>query len=322
MKTIRTGIIGIGNMGKNHVRLVSEMKEQFVLGGVFDVDRERVIKSGYTGRVFSSVDELMKDVEAVIIAAPSFLHKELALKAAENNLHLLVEKPLALNRKDGYEICDAYQKLDRKVLMVGHVERFNPVVQELEKILDNEQVLAIEIERCSPMDRRINDTDVIYDLMIHDIDILLNAIMPGYQVKNLHAFGRTAYNERYADYVQAIFKFDNNVQASIVSSRTTEDKIRKISIHCADAFISCDLLHKTITISRRTHYKLDTGYNPVYKQENVIEQVFVPNVEPLKMELLHFAECVNKGESLLNDGISAARDLEYLDKIKLEIDLY
>lgn len=322
MDKIRTGIIGVGNMGKNHVRLISEMKEQFDLGGVFDVDKDRIIKSGFVGRIYQSVDDLIGDVEAVIIAAPSFLHKELALKAAENNLHLLVEKPLALNRNDGDEICAAYQRLDKKILMVGHVERFNPAVQELEKILDNERVLAIEIERCSPMDKRINDTDVIYDLMIHDIDILLNAIMPGHQVKKLHAFGRTSYNEKYADYVQAIFKFDNNVQASIISSRTTEDKIRKISIHCSDAFIRCDLLHKTINISRRTHYKLDTGYSPVYKQENVIEQVFVPNVEPLKMELLHFANCIRNKSTLLNDGVSAARDLEYLDQIKLDINLY
>lgn len=322
MNKIRTGIIGVGNMGKNHVRLISEMKENFILGGVYDVDKDRVINSGYSGKVYSSVDELMHDVNAVIIAAPSFLHKELALKAAENHLHVLVEKPLALNRSDGEEICKAYRKLDNRILMVGHVERFNPVVQELEKILNNEQVLAITIDRCSPMDKRISDTDVIYDLMIHDIDILLNAIMPEHQVKALHAFGRTAYNDKYADYVQTIFKFDNEVQASIVASRTTEDKIRRINIHCTDAFIRCDLLHKRITISRRTHYKLDTGYSPVYKQENVIEQVFVPNIEPLKMELLYFADAIKNGSLLLNDGLSAARDLEYLDRIKLEIGLY
>ena len=107
------------------------------------------------------------------------------------------------------------------------MERFNPVVQELAKILNNEEIIAVTIERCSPMDLRIGDTDVIYDLMIHDVDILLNAILPESKLKDLYAIGRTSYNEKNVDYVQAIFKFEDTIQASIISSRTTEDKIRK-----------------------------------------------------------------------------------------------
>lgn len=316
MRQIKIGVIGVGNMGKNHVRLLSEMKDIFDFRGVYDMNKEHVQKTGYTGRIFNSTEELMSDVEAVIIAVPSFLHKSLALKAAEFNLHALVEKPLALNYKDGMEIYERYQKLSNKVLMVGHVERFNPVIQELEKILDNEEIIAITIERCSPMDLRINDTDVIYDLMIHDVDILLNAILPESKIKNLYAIGRIAYNKDNVDYVQAIFKFANNIQASIVSSRTTEDKIRKIKIHCKDAFVDCDLLHKSIMISRRTHYRLDTGYNPVYKQENVIERVFVPNIEPLKSELIYFANSIRGGEAFINTAKAASTDLQVLDKIK------
>lgn len=316
MEKIRIGVIGIGNMGKNHVRLLSEMKEDFELRGVYDLDKKHVQNTGYNGKIYDSESELMSDVEAAVIAAPSFLHKSLALKAAKYGLHLLVEKPLALNAQDAVEVCEQYKVLENKILMVGHVERFNPVVQELEKILKNEEIIAVTIERCSPMDMRISDTDVIYDLMIHDIDILLNAVLPDVRFEKVHAFGRTVYNEKNVDFVQAIFKFENKVQASVISSRTTEDKIRKINVHCKDAFIDCDLLHKTITISRRTHYRLDTGYNPVYKQENVIEKVFVPNVEPLKEELKCFSESIEKRKALRNNGETARRDLEVLDKIK------
>ena len=316
MGKIQVGVIGVGNMGRNQVRLLSEMKEDFDLCGVYDLDEKRVRNTGYTGKIFQSEDELMSNVEAVVIAAPSFLHKSLALKAAEHNIHVLVEKPLALNAEDATEICKKYIELDHKVLMVGHVERFNPVVQELEKILKNEEIIAVTIERCSPMDMRISDTDVIYDLMIHDIDILLNAVLLDLRFDKVHAFGRTSYNEKNVDFVQAIFKFENKIQASVISSRTTEDKIRKINVHCKEAFIECDLLHKTITISRRTHYKLDTGYSPVYKQENVIERVFVPNVEPLKVELSCFANSIAEGKALRNNGEMAKRDLEVLDKIK------
>ncbi len=316
MGRIKIGVVGVGNMGRNHVRLLREMKEDYEFRGVYDLNKEQVLKTGYTGKIFDSVDELMADVEAVVVAAPSFLHKSLALQAADNNLHLLMEKPLSLSHEDADEVCRKYEQIPDKILMVGHVERFNPVVQELEKILNDEEVLAVSIERCSPMDLRISDTDVIYDLMIHDVDILLNAIVPGQKPENLYAIGRTSYNEKNMDYVQAIFKFDNHVQASIVSSRTTEEKIRKIKIHCKEAFVNCDLLHKTILISRRTHFRLDTGYSPIYKQENVMERVFVPNVEPLRSELSYFAESIRTGKGGVNSGKSASLDLQILDKIR------
>lgn len=316
MSRIKAGVIGVGNMGKNHVRLLTEMKEDYELVGVFDLNSEQVWKTGYQGKIFDSVEELLSNVEAVVIAAPSFLHKSLALQAYEYKCHLLVEKPLAFSFEDGIEITRKYEALNNKVLMVGHVERFNPVVQELTKILNNEEIIAVTIERCSPMDLRIGDTDVIYDLMIHDVDILLNAIIPECKLKDLYAIGRTSYNERNVDYVQAIFKFENSVQASIVSSRTTEDKIRKIKVHCKEAYIDCDLLHKSIMISRRTHYHLDTGYSPVYKQENILERVFVPNVEPLKMELSYFADSIRAGAAFINTGRKASLDLQVLDQIK------
>ncbi len=316
MSKIKIGVIGVGNMGKNHVRLLTEMKEDFDFQGVFDLNKEHVLKTGYTGKIFDSAEELMSNVDAVVVAAPSFLHKELAFQAADYNLHLLMEKPLALSHEDANAVCQKYGQLDKKILMVGHVERFNPVVQELGKILNDEEIIAVTIERCSPMDMRISDADVIYDLMIHDIDILLNAILPAEAIDELHAIGRTSYNEKNVDYVQAIFKFSNKVQASVISSRTTEDKIRKISIHCKDAFVDCDLLHKSILISRRTHYRLDTGYSPIYKQENVIERVFVPNIEPLRYELAYFAQCIETGKSDINNGESASRDLKILDQIR------
>lgn len=316
MSKIKIGVIGVGNMGKNHVRLLTEMKEDFEFRGVFDLNKEQVLKTGYKGKIFNSAEELMSDVEAVVIAAPSFLHKTLALQAANHNLHLLMEKPLALSHEDAETVCKRYDQLKGKILMVGHVERFNPVVQELGKILNDEEIIAVTIERCSPIDMRISDTDVIYDLMIHDIDILLNAILSGEKIKDIYAIGRTSYNEKNVDYVQAIFKFENNVQASVISSRTTEDKIRKIKIHCKDAFVDCDLLHKSIMISRRTHYRLDTGYSPIYKQENVIERVFVPNIEPLRHELAYFAESVRTGKGGINSGESASLDLQVLDRIR------
>lgn len=318
MNKIRMGVIGVGNMGKNHVRLIREMKDDFVFAGVYDSNKETVLKSGYEGKIYDSDDELMSDVDAVVIAVPSSLHKVLACKAIQHHIHCLVEKPLALGHNDARDILSASKGNDR-LLMVGHVERFNPVVVELEKILHNEKVIAVTIERCSPMDMRISDTDVIYDLMIHDVDILLNAVMPGHKIKRLYASGRTSYNEKNVDYVQAMLDFDNEVRASVIASRTTEQKIRSIQVHCMDSFINCDLLTKSILISRKTHYHLDTGYNPTYRQENVLERVFVPHYEPLRKELACFAEEIRNGAAVKNTAQEACEDLRVLDQIKEQI---
>ncbi len=295
MKQIQIGVIGVGHMGEKHVRLLSEMKENFNLCGVYDLDENRIRDTGYTGRIFQSEEELMSNAEAVVIAAPSFLHKSLTLKAAKHNLHALVEKPLCLNAEDADEVCQKYMQLDHKVLMTGHVERFNPVVQKLEKILAGEDIIAVTMERCSPMDMHISDTDVIYDLMIHDIDILLNVIFSGLQFNKVHAFGRTSYNAKNVDFVQAIFKFENEAQASIISSRTTDDRIRKINVHCKKSYIECDLLHNTLTISGK--------------------KVFIPNAIPLETELSCFANSIAAGKALQNSAETSKRDLEVLDKI-------
>lgn len=314
MEKIKIGVIGVGNMGKNHIRLALELNSIYDLVGVYDVNPERIRQIGYQGRIFNNVDSLLEAVDAVVIAVPSALHKDLALRAAQVGVHALVEKPLALSCNDARVINSAYENIDR-VLMVGHVERFNPVVLELEKILDNEKIVAISIERCSPADLRISDTDVVYDLMIHDIDILINALNKS-EAKRINAIGRTVYNEKNVDYAQSFITFENNILASVAASRTTEKKIRLVKIHCNDSFIEADLLHKTIMIYRKTKYKLDVGYSPLYRQESVVEEVFVPNTESLKNELMHFAMCIRKEAVCKTSGNASIKSLSVLDNIK------
>lgn len=118
---IKVGIIGAGNMGSNHIRLVKEMNNYFELMAIYDVDTSKIEKLGVTDFSVRSVDDLIEKSEAIIIAAPSSLHKELALKTSKAEKHLLVEKPLALSENDAKSIVEAYE-YNQKVLMVGHVE--------------------------------------------------------------------------------------------------------------------------------------------------------------------------------------------------------
>ena len=315
---IKAGIIGVGNMGKNHVRLLREMNNEFEFVGAFDPDANRIYELGLSDMCFPTEDALIEAADAIVIAAPSSLHKGIALKVAAAGKHLLVEKPLALSEEDAQEVVNAFEGTGN-ILQVGHVERFNPVVLELEKIIRNEEIVAVHIERCSSMDRRISDTDVVYDVMIHDIDILMNALIPGHQIESLSAFGSKVYSKHYMDYVEAVMRFENDIIASVVSSRTTEGKLRNIQVHCRNSYIEADLLNRTLTISRKTAYSLDIGYDPVYRQENVVERVFVSNEEPLKAELKHFYISIVDNSTPKTSGASAVRSIQVLDSIKKQI---
>lgn len=317
MENIKIGVIGAGNMGRNHIRLTAEIPE-FELIGIFDTNREtKRVAEQYNVQYFPELDELLSSVQAVVIASPSSTHLQTALRVSEKGLHALVEKPLGLDSQDAKAICDAFQK-SKTVLAVGHVERFNPVVSEVEKMIESEKIIAINTRRFSPKDTRINDADVLQDLLIHDLDIVLNGLNKS-KIKKLHANGRTAYNERLVDYVHSIVEFENGVLATLEASRTTEDKIREINIHTVNSFIRMDLLNKTLTITRRTNYKLDMGYNPTYRQENITEKVFIPMVEPLRAELLNFAESIRNTHPPRAGGEKALYVLSVIDEMKKQI---
>jgi len=317
MGVIKIGVIGAGNMGKNHIRLTSEISG-FELVGIYDVNSAaQSVAEKYKVKYFYDVDEMLSSVDAVIIASPSSTHIKMAILAAERGLHALVEKPLGLDSSEALKIYEAFQK-SGTVLTVGHVERFNPVVSEVEKMIENEQIIAINTRRFSSRDLRINDSDVVQDLLIHDLDITINSLVKS-KVKKMYANGRTAYNEKLVDYAHTIIEFENGILATLEASRTTEDKVREIDIHTTNSFIRMDLLNKTLTITRRTSFKLDTGYTPTYRQENIIEKVFIPMVEPLRAELMDFSRCIQTNQEPLNSGGNALYVLTVVDEMKKQI---
>jgi predicted dehydrogenase len=317
MNPIKTGIIGFGNMGKNHVRLVSEINE-FDLIGIYDNDPAKSPGPERDNfKFFSTAGELFSSAEAVIIASPSSTHHRLALEAAKHGLHVLVEKPLGIDYKEAIEIRDAFNA-GNSVLAVGHVERFNPVILEVEKLLEHEEIIAINTRRFSPRDIRIKDVDVVQDLLIHDLDIVVNCLNRS-GIKRLHANGRTSYSEYYVDFAHALIEFEDGVLATLEASRATEDKVRDIDIHTQNSFIRMDLLNRTVTITRRTNYKLDTGYSPTYRQENIIERVFIQMTEPLRAELIDFAKCIRTGSEPRVTADDACYVLKFIDKIKQQI---
>ena len=314
---LKIGVIGVGNMGRNHVRNILELPQYYEFVGCYDEseDNVNVAKERFGVTFFDDVQELLKKTDAISIAVPSSLHLEYGLLAAKHKNHALIEKPLALSTEDANILCEAFSKTE-KTLMVGHIERFNPVVSVMKDILKNEQqIIVIEARRCGPFNPRISDTNVVFDLMIHDIDIVLNYLYPD-PVASVQASAVIAKSKTHSDYVQAMFQHESGVISTIQASRITEDKIRAIDIHTTGSLIRGDLLNQTLFIFRKTNLSPYSAHSSMYTQENVIEKVVLPITEPLKRELIEFAEAIRDGREALTNGKDATQALYFAERVQ------
>jgi len=314
MGKLRIGVIGAGSMGRNHVRILSAGKRNCEFVGFFDADENRAaeVSRQFSVRAFPSAQALMEQVDALTIAAPSSKHKEIAVEAARHGIHALVEKPLALTSADAQEINDAFAAA-RRTLMAGHVERYNPVVTELCKLIRHEKITALEVRRYSPYNGRINDADVVQDLMIHDIDLVCNVLMQA-EPGGIYAVGESTLSGKL-DFVQSLMQFDSGVVAAVGASRITQSKVREIVVHTDRSYILADLLNRSLSVMRNTNLVIDEGKDSAYRQDSVIQRVFVPMVEPLQMELLDFIDCaVNNREPMAN-GAAACRAISIAEII-------
>ena len=315
LERLKIGVIGTGNMGKNHVRNLSN-EQRFDLVGIYDKDSARAaeVASQYGASAYDDMEKLLEETEAVVIAAPSSLHKEIGLRAAEHGVHALIEKPLATNGVDARELAAAFSAKGLK-LAVGHIERFNPAIQELRKFLDNSQVFYLESHRFGPFsdNGRIADTSVIEDLMIHDVDLICHLMEP-YRVVSIQGSGERVRTEQ-VDFASCTLRFNGNVHASIHASRVSQDKERTLCVHTLDNCIYVDLLARTLMITKNTNFVMGGVHETTYRQNGVVERVFVPSFEPLRSELISFYEAVVLGKSPAVDGSEGVRAVEICEKV-------
>lgn len=308
MEKVRIGVIGAGNMGRNHIRILSLEKGPYEFVGFYDADQGRAaeIADQLSVTAFPRLEELLERVDAVTVAAPSSLHRELALAAARHRAHALVEKPLALTPEDAEEISRAFSEAGL-ILAVGHVERYNPVITELRKLIRHERIVALEARRYSPYDGRITDADVVQDLMVHDIDLACNVLIGG-ELPDVSSVGRSGASGRL-DYVQSLLRFEDGTVASIGASRMTQSKVREIVVHTDRSYIVADLLNRSLLAQRNTNLVIGQGQESAYRQDSVTQKIFVPIVEPLRMELVDFMDHVLSGSEPAANGQTACRTM-------------
>ena len=312
---IKVGVIGVGNMGQHHARVLSLLKDVELIG-ISDINVERGIDtaSKYRVRFFENYHDILPHVDAVCIAVPTRLHYQVGRECMAAGVHVLIEKPIAASINEAELLVNVAAE-SKCILQVGHIERFNPAFQELTKVLKTEELLAIEAHRMSPYSQRANDVSVVLDLMIHDIDLLLELVSA--PVVKLTASGSSASGSGYLDFVTATLGFANGIVATLTASKVTHRKIRRLAAHCKNSLTEADFLNNDILIHRQTTAKYSTDYGQVlYRQDGLIEKVYTSNIEPLYAELEHFVNCVRGGNEPSVGGEQALKALRLASLIE------
>ena len=275
------GVIGVGAMGKNHVRVYSELKTVDTLC-LFDLNTGAAeeLAQKFDASVAPSLDELLGSVDAVSVCVPTQFHHNVAGKVIRKNIPVLIEKPICLTAQEAEELISIIPP--DLVVGVGHIERFNAIIAELATIVRNP--LYVEISRHNPASSRITGSTVVEDLMIHDIDLIFHLIK---------AESWDVQSSGNSNVASALFTINNN-PVYLSASRKASKKVRKIYIEEEEFTVEGDFMNQEIFIHRKPG-KISFE-NERYTQESLIEKVLVNQTEPLKRELSTFLDCVKSGK--------------------------
>ncbi|AMM53554.1 UDP-N-acetylglucosamine 3-dehydrogenase [Pyrococcus kukulkanii] len=297
---LRVGVVGVGNMGYHHARVYSELAKEgkVELVGVADANFERAkeVAKKFNTIPYGDYRELAKeDLDAVSIAVPTSLHREVALEFIESGVNVLIEKPIADSIEGAEEIINA-AKASGVILMVGHIERFNPAVLKLKESMQKGllgEVVSISAKRVGPMAIRIRDVGIIIDLGVHDIDVI--SFLYGDKVRRVYArAGNAKHPAGVEDYALIMLGFSNGKSGVVETNWLTPHKTRTLTAVGTEGIAYLDYIQQTLTI-----------YNEEWKKEAKIEKR-----EPLRNELEHFIDCVEEGKKPLisgEDGLHALK---------------
>ncbi|MGQ9760009.1 MAG: Gfo/Idh/MocA family oxidoreductase [Candidatus Methanomethylicaceae archaeon] len=290
---MRVGVIGLGNMGRHHVRVYKELGCDIV--GVVDINERLTndIARLYGTKLSTDYKDLLKEgVEGVSIAVPTSLHFEVASFFLNNGIHCLVEKPLTRTLDEGRALVKISRRSGAK-LMVGHIERFNPAVQKMKEIISQGLLgkpLIINIRRVGPVAPRIVDTGIILDLATHDIDV--TRYLYGREPKDVYSkFGSIKY--ALEDHAIILLDFNGGI-ASIEVNWLTPHKVRTAVITGTEGIAYMDYIDQSIVI-----------YSSDWKMEPKIEKA-----EPLKLEITEFISSIKEGREPLVNGEEGLKNLE------------
>lgn len=303
---LRVAVVGAGMMGANHARVVNGSSAA-ILAAVVDADVERreAVAANSGAATYADVGALLDHgapIDAAVVATPTATHREIATALLHAGVPVLVEKPLAATVADARALADLSRRTN-VLLVVGHVERFNPAVRELLRL--EQRPIHVEAHRVGPFAARIPDS-VVSDLMIHDLDIV--GALAGGRPTSVTAVAQRVRSES-EDMATALLAFDSGTTATITASRLGQQKIRQLQLTMPDAFVVADLLRQDVSITRVDHTEYLSEDGSRYRQTASVEIPFLDNRgEPLAAQLASFLRAVRDGgppEVTAEDGVTA-----------------
>jgi predicted dehydrogenase len=300
---IRVAVVGAGEFGRNHARVWREL-EGVELIGIVDTNAERVaqVAAEFGTQVLGGLDVLTSEgVNAVSVAVPTKEHASVGCRLLDAGFDVLVEKPMAASLVEADELIAAAKRSNR-ILQVGHVERFNPAVTAVQKIVS--RPMFFEIHRLGIFTPRSLDVDVVYDVMIHDLDILLALVNA--PVADLRAVGIPVMTDK-VDIAHARIEFETGTVANITASRVSTERVRKMRFFQEHEYVSLDF-------TRRDAMRIRVRPGTPQPEIN-FENLPVASEEPLHAELRAFLDSILTRRRPAVDGFAGRRALELADRV-------
>ncbi len=285
---INISIVGLGFMGQNHLRVLSEI-QNFKVDYLFDknIKKAKELSNQYNTKHALNLNQIKNSSDAVVISTPTKDHFKYLNFFSKTKLKIFVEKPIVSNLN---QLTQIKKNLKNKTIQCGFIERYNSVTPVLKKFFKKGKVVSVEFKRTDKLSDRVKDVDVIHDLMIHDIDL---SIYFNGKIKKIFAHGYKKNNQ--ICYATAILIHENNVISKIEASRITQKKIRHINITTLKEYISSNLISKEIKINKQTNLNFSMKRNQPITITSNEQKVLVDQNEALKKEILEFYKlCKNK----------------------------
>lgn len=310
----RVALIGLGAMGRNHLRVLNEL-ESADLVAVCDQDAEAVAHASRKHALagYTSLGELLdrEQLDAAVVAVPTRYHKEAGLAVLERGLHVFIEKPIATDLDEGRALVTAARGAGR-VLAVGHVERFNPAVRELQKRVaagELGRLYQLQARRQGPFPARIRDVGVVIDLATHDLDVMHH--LAASDVLRLYAETEQRIHTDHEDILNALLKFESGVLGVLQVNWLTPTKIRELSVLGERGMFLCNYLTQELTLYRNADMRPDAEARRHPRAVTEGEAVTFPIVaaEPLRLEMQSFIEAVQGEHPVEVDGEAGLRAL-------------
>ncbi len=323
---VRVAVVGVGEFGRNHVRVWREI-EGAELVGIVDTNAERAQKvaAEFGTRVLRDLDALTSDgVDAASLAIPTAGHARIGSRLLAAGIDVLVEKPIAASLQEADALIEAATRA-KSILQVGHLERFNPAIVAVRKIVS--RPMFFEIHRLGIFSPRSLDIDVVYDVMIHDLDILLSLVNS--PVVDLKAVGIPVISEK-VDIAHARVEFETGTVANLTASRVSTERVRKMRFFQEHEYVSLDFTRQDVlrvrvesaapsaavgNIAITNAAAPDATASDAQMPQINFEKVPTTPEEPLRAELRSFLDSVRTRKPPLVDGAAGRRALELADRV-------